>query len=261
MRTPLLRGRDLSLADEGKEDIAIVNKETAERFWPGLDPIGMRMVLEKGKPRTIIGLVNNVKSSNLDGGPDAEVYLPFAEQPARYVGLVLRSSGDPRPLTATVRALVSGIDPNQPVTDVATMREMIEGFLDRPRFNFILFGSFAALALTLSIVGIYAVVSHSVTRRTHEIGIRMALGAQRRNVLLLFMGDGAFVAVAGVALGLIGASATARLLATMLFGIPPEDSVTFAAVSIMFLVVCLAASYFPARRAMKVDPIVALRHE
>lgn len=261
LRIPVLRGRDLSLADEGKEDIAIVNRETAERFWPGSDPIGMRMVLEKGKPRTIIGVVGNVKSSSLDAGPETEVYLPFAEEPARYVGLVLRSSGDLKLLAATVRAVVSGIDPNQPVTEVATMREMIEEFFGRPRFNFMLFGSFAALALTLSIVGIYAVVSHSVTGRTHEIGIRMALGAQRRNVLLLFMADGAFVAVAGIALGLMGASATARLLATMLFGIPPEDGVTFAAVSIVFLVVCLAASYFPARRAMKVDPIVALRHE
>lgn len=189
------------------------------------------------------------------------MYLPFAEEPARYIGLVLRSSGDPKLLAATVRALVREIDPNQPVTEVATMREMIEELFGRPRFNFMLFGSFAALALMLSIVGIYAVVSHSVTRRTHEIGIRMALGAQHRNVLLLFMGDGAFVAVAGIVLGLLGASATARLLATMLFGIPPEDGVTFAVVSIVFLAVCLAASYFPARRAMKVAPIVALRHE
>jgi putative ABC transport system permease protein len=138
---------------------------------------------------------------------------------------------------------------------------MIEEFFERPRFNFMLFGSVAALALTLSIVGIYALVSHSVGRRTHEIGIRMALGAQRLNVLFLFMRDGAFVAIVGIALGVMGAAATARLLANMLFGVPPKDSVTFAAVSTALLVVCLAATYFPARRATKVDPMIALRYE
>jgi predicted permease len=261
MRIPLLRGRDLSLADEGREDVAIINQEMSEQFWPGSDPVGTSIVLEKEKPRTIIGVVANIKSNTLDAGPEPEVYLPFAEKPARYVGLVLRSSADPQPLTANVRAVVRGIDPNQPITEVATMQEMIKEFYDRPRFNFTLFGSFAALALTLSLVGIYAVISHSVRRRTNEIGIRMALGARRRNVLFLFMRDGAFVAVAGIALGLLGAYATSRLLASMLFGIPPEDLVTFAAVSIVLMVVCLTATYFPARRAIKVDPMVALRHE
>jgi len=141
------------------------------------------------------------------------------------------------------------------------MQKMIDEFFERPRFNFMLFGAFAVLALTLSIVGIYALVSHSVARRTHEIGIRMALGAQRRSVLFLFMRDGAFIAIAGIALGLIGATATARLLTSMLFGIPPKDGVTFVTVSIALLVVCLTATYFPARRAMKVDPLIALRYE
>jgi putative ABC transport system permease protein len=141
------------------------------------------------------------------------------------------------------------------------MRKTLGDFFDRPRFNLVLLGCFAALALTLSIIGIYAVISHSVTQRTNEIGIRIALGAQRRSVLILFMRDGAFVAVTGISLGLIGALATTRLLATLLFGIPPQDATTFAAVSLIFLVVCLSASYFPARRAMKVDPIIALRHE
>ena len=261
MQVPLLRGRDFSHADEGHNNVAIINRETAERFWPGSDPIGMRLVLGKEEPRTIVGIVGNVTSSSLDAGPETELYLPFAEEPARYVGLVLRSSGDPQLLAATVKAVVRQIDATQPITKIATMQEMIEEFLDRPRFNFTLFGAFAALALTLSIVGICAVVSHSVTRRTHEIGIRMALGAQRRNVLLLFMRDGVFVAVAGIALGLMGAAATTRLLSTMLFGIPPEDGATFVAVSTVLLVVCLAATYVPARRAMNVDPMLALRHE
>jgi putative ABC transport system permease protein len=261
MQIPLLRGRAFSPADEGLNNVAIINRETAERFWPGSDPIGMRVVLEKAQPRTIVGVVGDVKSSGLDAGPETELYLPFVEQPARYVGLVLRSSGDHQLLVGAIRAVVRQIDANQPITQVATMQEMIEEYFDRPRFNFTLFGSFAALALTLSVVGIYAVVSHAVVRRTHEIGIRMALGAQRRDVLIIFMRDGAFMAAAGIVLGLIGASATTWLLATMLFGIPPQDGVTFAAVSIVLLLVYLAATYFPARRAMKVDPMVALRQE
>jgi putative ABC transport system permease protein len=233
----------------------------ADRFWRGADPVGTRIVLEKSGPRTIIGVVGDVKSTSLDTDAETELYLPFVEQPASYVGLVLRSSSDPQLLTTNIRTAVREIDVNQPITQVATMHNMIEEFFERPRFNFTLFGSFAALALTLSVVGLYAMVSHSVARRTHEIGIRMALGAQRRNVLLLFMRDGAVVAVAGIALGVAGAIATARLLESMLFGVPPKDAVTFAAVSIALLMVCLAATYFPARRATKVDPLVALRYE
>ncbi|HSE17195.1 MAG TPA: ABC transporter permease [Pyrinomonadaceae bacterium] len=261
MQIPLLRGRDFTSGDVGQKNVVIINRELAEQFWPGSDPVGMRIVLEKSEPRTIIGVVREVKSSSLDTDPETELYVPFAEQPASSVGLALRSSGDPQLLVANIKTAVREIDPNQPIAEVATMQKMIDDFFERPRFNFMLFGSFAVLALTLSIVGIYALVSHSVARRTHEIGIRMALGAQRRSVLFLFMRDGAFIAIAGIALGLIGAAATVRLLANMLFGIPPQDSVTFAAVSIALLVVCLAATYFPARRAMKIDPIITLRYE
>jgi putative ABC transport system permease protein len=261
MQIPLLRGRDFTSADVGHKNVVIINREMAERFWPGSDPVGMRIVLES-EPRTIIGVVRNVKSSSLDStDPETELYLPFTEQPASSVGLALRSSGDPQLLVANIKTAVREIDPNQPISEVATMQKTIDEFFERPRFNFMLFGSFAVLALTLSIVGIYALVSHSVARRTHEIGIRMALGAQRRSVLMLFMRDGAFIAIAGIALGVMGAAATARLLANMLFGIPPKDGVTFAAVSITLLVVSLAATYFPARRATKVDPLIALRDE
>jgi putative ABC transport system permease protein len=261
MQIALLRGRDFTSADVGHKNVAVINREMAERFWPGSDPAGMRIVLEKSEPRTIIGVVRDVKSTSLDTDSEAELYLPFAEQPASSVGLVVRSSGDPQTLLANVKSAVREIDPNQPVSQVATMQKMIDEVFERPRFNFMLFGSFAVLALTLSIVGIYALVSHSVARRTHEIGIRMALGAQRRSVLFLFMRDGAFVTIVGIGLGLMGAAAAARLLASMLFGIPPQDTVTFVAVSVALLVVCLAATYFPARRATKVDPLIALRYE
>jgi putative ABC transport system permease protein len=261
MQIPLLRGRDFSATEVGQKSVAIINREMAERFWPGSDPTGGRIVLEKAGPRTIIGVVGDVKSSSLDTDAESELYLPFAEQPAPDVGLVLRSSGDPQLLAANIRTAVRQIDANQPVAEVATMQAVIEEFYDRPRFNFMLFGAFATLALTLSIVGIFALVSHSVTCRRHEIGIRMALGAQRRNVLFLFMRDGVLVTMAGIGLGLMGAAATARLLASMLFGIPPQDVVTFVAVSIALLVVCLSATYFPARRATKVDPLIALRYE
>jgi len=261
MQIPLVRGRDFSSADAGHNNVAIINREMAEHFWPGSDPVGMRIVLDKSEPRTIIGIVGDVKSSSLDTDPETELYLPFAEQPASSLGLVLRSSGDPQLLVSNIKTSVREIDPNQPISQVATMQKLIDEFFERPRFNFMLFGSFAVLAVILSIVGIYALVSHSVARRTHEIGIRMALGAQRRSVLFLFMRDGAFIAIAGIALGLIGATATARLLTSMLFGIPPKDGVTFVTVSIALLVVCLTATYFPARRAMKIDPLIALRYE
>jgi len=261
MQIPLLRGRDFAAADVGHKNVAIINREMAERFWPGSDPVGMRIVLDKSEPRTIIGVVRDVKSTSLDTDPETELYLPFAEQPASSVGLALRTSDDPQLLVSNIKTAVREIDPNQPISEVATMQKMMDQNFERPRFNFMLFGSFAVLALILSMVGIYAVVSHSVARRTHEVGIRMALGAQRRSVLFLFMRDGAFIAIAGIALGLIGTAATVRLLANMLFGIPPQDAVTFVAVSIALLVVCLAATYFPARRATKVDPLIALRYE
>jgi putative ABC transport system permease protein len=261
MRIPLLAGRNFSLADEGKRDTAIVNRRMAEHFWPDSDAIGRRILLDNGKPRIIIGIVADVKSSSVDSGAEIEVYVPFAEEPAPYIGLVLRGSGDVQPLAAAVGAVVRGLDSNQPISDVASMREILGEFFARPRFNLALLSSFAALALTLSLIGIYALVSHSVTQRTHEIGIRMALGAEQRSVLFLLMREGVFVAVTGIVLGLMGAFATAHLLATLLFGVPPEDGLTFAAVSLLLLVACLAGTYFPARRAMKVDPIVALRCE
>ena len=261
MQIPLLRGRDFTSADAGHKNVVIINRELAERIWRGSDPVGMRIVLEKSEPRTIIGVAGDVKSVSLDTDTETEIYLPFVEQTASSVGLVLRSSGDPQLLVANIQTAVREIDPHQPISEVATMQKMIDEFLERPRFNFMLFGSFAGLALILSIVGIYALVSHSVARRTHEIGIRMALGSPRRSVLFLFMRDGAFIAIAGIALGLIGASATSGLLANMLFGIPPKDGLTFVVVSIALLVVCLAATYFPARRATKVDPLIALRYE
>ena len=261
MGIQVLKGRVLSLTDEGKENVVVINSEMAERFWPGTNPIGTNIILEDSKARTIIGVVANVKSTALDTPAESEVYLPFAEEPCADMGLALRSSGDLRTLAAAVRSAVRDIDPNQPISDVASMREMIDEFLARPRFNFELMGSFGALALLLSIIGIYTLVSRSVMDQTHEIGIRLALGARPGKVLLMFMREGAFLGLAGIALGLVGASVSTRLLAALLFGIPPEDHVTFAVLAAVLLVVCLSATYFPARQALKIDPTVALRHE
>jgi putative ABC transport system permease protein len=256
----LLKGRDFAKTDEGKSDTVIINQATARHFWPTEDPIGRR-ILGGEKPRTIIGVVPDVKNSGLDVATSREIYVPFSEEPTRFVGLAVRTSRDPGPVAADVRSAVRGVDRNQPVDWVATMREVLDGRVARPRFNLALLGSFAALALVLAIIGIYGVVSYSVTQRTREIGVRIALGAETRAVLRMVLGEGAVLAGAGIALGLLGSFAATRILTSYLFGVPPHDGPTFAATSMLLLGLCLAASYFPARRAARMDPMAALRHE
>ena len=239
----------------------IINQATTRHFWPTEDPIGRRILKIGEKPRTTIGVVADVKHRGLDIGTGREIYVPFSEEPATFVGLAVRTWGDPGPVAVDVRAAVHGVDPNQPVDAVATMRQVIDGRVARPRFNLALLGSFAALALILAIVGIYGMVSYSVAQRTREIGVRMALGAEAQTVLGMVLREGVVLGGAGIALGLLGSFAATRVLRSYLFGIPPHDGLTFAAVSMLLLGVCLAASYFPARRAARVDPMTALRHE
>jgi len=260
MGIALMEGRDFTATDQGKSDVLIVNQAMARHYWPGADPAGRQIRLD-GKAHTIIGMVANVKNFGLEAETGIEVYVPFADAPTTYVGLAVRTLGDPGAVAGAVRAVVRGIDRNQTVDNVASMRQILDRLVARPRFDLALLGSFAVLALVLAVVGIYGVVSYSVTQRTYEIGVRMALGAESRAVLRMVVGQGAMLASAGIALGLAGSYTATGVLRSVLFEIPPRDTATFAAVSLLLLAICLLASYVPARRAAKVDPMVALRYE
>ena len=189
------------------------------------------------------------------------MYIPYVQEPASDMDVVLRTIGDPLNSVAAVKAAVRAVDPNQPVYDIATMDERLSESIAPQRFNALLVGMFALLALGLGAIGIYGVLAYSVTRRTHEIGIRVALGAQREDVLALIMGEGMRIAVVGAGIGLLGALALTRLLRSLLFGVSPTDPVTLVAVSVGLALVAALACYLPARRAAKVDPMVALRDE
>ena len=270
MRIPILRGRDFSERDNAQAPGAvIVSGSVARRFWPGQDPIGKRIAMEDDpQPKdwlTIVGVVEDVKQTGMSDKRRDTIYQPMAQITRSFflnhLVFVARTSGDPRSVAAAMRGVVRGIDKDQPVQRVAMMQELIAESTAEPRFQARLLGAFSMLALILAAVGIYGVLAYSVTQRTHEIGIRMALGAERRDVLSLVLGRTVVLAGAGVVLGTAGALAATRVLATYLYEIKPTDPATFATVAALLTSVALMAGLIPARRATKVDPTVALRHE
>jgi putative ABC transport system permease protein len=206
-------------------------------------------------------VVADVKNDYLEEQADPIVYLPYAQNAGLNMNLVVRGSQDPAQLTSTLRAEVRALDPSLPVTNAATMQKMIYERASPKRLMTYILGTFGLLALVLSAVGIYGVMSYAVTQRTQEIGIRRALGAERRDVLKLIVGNGMKLTMLGIAIGLAGAFALTRLLANLLFHIAPTDVGTFGVVTFVLSVVALVACYMPARRAMEVDPLVALRYE
>ncbi|MBI3667428.1 MAG: FtsX-like permease family protein [Acidobacteria bacterium] len=206
-------------------------------------------------------MVRNVKSSSLEAAPRPQVYRPFLQNTQNEMTILIRAEGDPLKLVAAARAEIGAVDPNQPIDNVRTMEQVVSQSVARRRFQMLLLGLFATVALVLTMVGLYGVISYSVSQRTHEIGIRMALGAQQGDVLRMVVGQGLRLAMFGLGAGLAAALLLTRVLSSMLYGVSPTDPATFAGVSFLLAVVALAASYFPARRATKVDPMVALRHE
>jgi putative ABC transport system permease protein len=269
MQIPQHLGRDFTPLDrEGQPLVAIVNEEMMREFFPHQDPIGMRIrwVGDSGAPRwmTIIGVVGDVKHSGLNQPTDPAVYTPFSQNDEawrRFMTLAIRA-GDATPgLVEEVKRQIWSLDSQLPVSDVYSMEELLAVSIAQQRFNMLLLGLFAALALTLATVGIYGSMAYTANQRTHEIGIRTALGAQRRDVLRLIMRDGARIALLGISTGMAGALALTHLMAGMLFEIKPTDPATFAGVAILLAFVGLAACYIPARRAARVDPMVALRYE
>ena len=266
LRVPFLRGRAFDERDRvGAKLVAIVNESAARKFWPNEDPIGKEIWVgagwEQDQYGEIVGVVGDVKYGKVEEAFKPQVYLPYTQptEPASFV--MVRTTNDPTQIVAAVRSEILALDSNVPIFDIRTMEERSADATSRTRFSALLLGIFSTLALVLAAIGIYGVMSYSVSGRTREIGVRMALGAQPRNVLALVMRDGIVVTVAGIALGVALALAATKVLGSQLYGVGTTDTPTFVAVSFLFAVVALAASYIPARRAMKLDPMVALRYE
>jgi len=265
MGIPLLRGRAFTAADtEDAPPVIIINNVTAKRLFPNEDAIGKRIKFsdDKNVPWIeIIGISGDVRHNGLDEAPQMETYEPYLQNPRTIMAVAVRSANDPASLTAAMRGAVLEIDKDQPVYNIRTMNQVLATSIASRRLSMILFSLFAAIALALVTVGIYGVIAYSVTQRTHEIGIRIALGAQTRDVLKIIVGQGMMLTLIGIATGLIGAFAVMRVMSSLLFGVSASDPITFACVTLLLIAVALLACYIPARRATKVDPMIALRYE
>jgi putative ABC transport system permease protein len=258
---PLTRGRLFTDQEVSQTALRVVINDTlARRFFAAEDPLGKRLVVN-GQPQEIVGVVGDVKSSSLEAPTRPQIYGPRIPDYAGSTAVVVRASGDPRSLIGSVRAELKAIDPGVPLEKVRTMEQVVGDTELGRRFNMLLLGLFAALALVLTTIGLYGAVSYWVTQRTREIGIRMALGANRHNVLWLVIKQGMTLAVFGVAAGLVAAFGLTRLLSNMLFGIAPNDPATFVAVSLLLALIAVLACSIPARRAASIEPMQALRAE
>jgi putative ABC transport system permease protein len=262
----VLKGRDFDERDtKDSQKVTIIDERLARQYWPDSDPIGKRVRFgppEDNEPRhTIVGVVGEVWHERLDASTRKSVYLPFAQMPVGRSNLAIRTSGRPENLISAVRAQVKELDPDLPIIHVMPMTEVVSMSIWQPRLYTALFGVFAAVALILAMVGIYGVMSYAVSQRTREIGLRMALGAERKDVLKLVVGQGIALAAIGVGVGLVLALGLTRLMSSLLFGVGATDPITFAAVSVLLTGVALGACFVPARRAARVDPMVALRYE
>jgi putative ABC transport system permease protein len=275
MEIPILRGRDVANGDNlNAPAVVVVNEALARNLWPGQVPLGKRIALRDTLPNpqwlTVIGVARNAKQDDWAAKPNIEVYLPYlqsreylegADSHHSYLTLVVRAEGDPASLAPAIESSVWALDKNVTVSQVQTMPQVLREAEALPRLYLMLLGAFAAVALILAGVGIYGVMSYSVSSRTHEIGVRMALGAARGEVLGLVVAQGFKLTLMGVGVGIVGALALRRFIASLLYGVRPTDPLTFAVVCLLLIGAALLASYIPARRASKLDPMVALRYE
>jgi putative ABC transport system permease protein len=266
---PLLSGRSFGAQDGlGASLVAIVSESFARQAWPDRSPIGQTL---EGNDRlhTVVGVIGDMRGSSGQGArggglerePQAAIYFPAAQLPERAMTLVVRVSGEPSTIVPAIREAVRQIDPAQPIYQVRSIEEWLGDSAAQPRLTTMMAGAFALTALLLAAIGVYGVLAYSVGQRTQEIGVRMAMGAQRSQVLLLVLRGGMTSAAGGIALGLAGAFALTRVLANLLFEVPVRDPSTFAAVGSMLVLVALAACYVPAARATGIDPALALRTE
>jgi putative ABC transport system permease protein len=263
----LLRGRELTERDSGQAPVAVmVNEAMANRFWPQEDPLGKRVTVEIGQPVSceVVGVIREIKEFGLAAPPTPVIYGSYLQRPwidFETRELVVRTTTDPLNLVAAVRSEARRLDKDVPVYNVSSMSEILDGGMGQRRFSLILLGLFAAVAFALAICGLYAVMAYSVSQRTYEIGIRLALGAQAGDVIKLVMRQGLALMLIGIAIGLAGAFALTRVLRTLLFEVSATDPLTFVIIPLVLAVVALLACWIPAQRATKVDPLIALRHE
>ncbi len=261
---PLLQGRDFSPADHERAAlVTVINEAMAKRYWPNANPLGQRINETNSDEnwREIVGIVGNVQHLARGAEPQPEMFVPLNQKPSNSLNVAVRTQVEQAVFEATLRRSVTALDANLPVFEVRTMEERLYESVAQPRFRTILLGVFAALALLMAVVGLYAVMAVSVAQRTHELGIRLALGAQRRDVIGMVLGQGIKLVSLGIVIGLAGAWALTRVLTTLLYGIKPNDPLTFVAVPVLLITVALLACWLPARQAASVDPLTALRYE
>jgi putative ABC transport system permease protein len=266
MGIPLRKGRNFADTDNGSAPgAAIINETAARRFWPNEEPLGKRFKRGKADSAnpwvTVVGIVGAVSHTSLEVASQPEVYLPFQQNPGLNLTLVTRTRSDPKAFVGAVRREVSALDKDLPVSNIKFMDEIVGKSVAQPRVYALLLGIFAGLALILASIGIYGVMSYTVTQRTHEIGIRMALGARPGDVLKLIIMEGMLLGIGGIVIGLIVSFTLTRVLASQLYGVTATDPVTFAGISLLLLFVALIACCIPALRATKVDPMTAVRYE
>ena len=274
MDIPLLRGRYFTEQDSDESHgVVMINQTMARRYWPDQDPLGRRLqphfpaVKVPWRPEssntwlTVVGVVGDVEEDGVNDQTSAEIYVPYMQNPSSLMNLLVRSTSDPLRLVTAVRRQVLAVDGDQPVYNVNTMEKVFNQSIAEPQVITSLLTTFAVIALMLAAIGVYSVMSYSVAQRTHEVGVRMALGAQQRHVLKMILGQGLKLVLVGVVIGVTTAFAVTRVISNLLFGVTATDPLIFVAVPLLLIAVAMLASYFPARRALKVDPIIALRNE
>jgi predicted permease len=262
MRIPVLAGRDIAVSDRtGTLPVVVVNKSFAERSWPGESAIGKRIRIAEDGWRTVVGVVGDTRHFSLNEPQLLQAYIPHAQRPQIFTSIAVRARGNPNDLVKPVQQAIWRVDRDQPVWRFRSMERDLDAVVTSSRTTMWLIGLFALVALSVAAVGVYGVLSYTMAQRTQEMGIRIALGADARRVTRLVIAEGARLVGFALAIGLLASLGAARLLRNQLFGVAPHDVVTFAAVSAALAAVALLACYIPARRASRVDPMVALRNE